>query len=593
MRFNRLTAVFVLLILMIFVTSVMAQEETSEPEATTEPETTETVVTEAAPEETQEVPVNDAPTDSATYTVQAGDNLFRIALRFGTTTNQLAEANNIANPALIFVGQVLTIPGNVPEQPVATAEPEATTAPEATIEPEATAEPEATEVPSDEEEPSAGGTYTVQAGDTLFRIAVRNNTTVNTLLGLNPDIFNQNLIFVGQEITLPEGSTDADTDDSEDADESDAEDTEDTEDTEGTDESADAGALEVDMAVGIEVLPDTDYASLASLATQLGVSWVKLTVDWAEVEPEEGTFDFSEIDSAVAAFEGNFDIVLLLTGAPDWSRPSSTELALQQPTYGPPDDLSTFGTFAGAVATQYEGRVAAYEIWFQPNLRINWMRTNVTLRSDEIPDAGLSDVRYIDLLEAAYDAIKEADEDALVLTAGLAPTGNNDQYNSIDNFIFFEALLEQGVMNFSDGINVHLDGFSNPPDEMCCGDPDTDPGYDESGYFYFAEQLDEYREILDENGGAEMPLWVTRFGWGTAEGATGDGSELEFVTFNTAEEQAQYTTDALAAGDEAGFVQAMFIYNLNGCFTDSTTACYYSMIDANGAGRPVFEAVSE
>jgi LysM repeat protein len=45
-----------------------------------------------------------------TYIVQRGDNLFRIALRFGTTYEVLARVNGIANPRLIYVGQQLCIP---------------------------------------------------------------------------------------------------------------------------------------------------------------------------------------------------------------------------------------------------------------------------------------------------------------------------------------------------------------------------------------------------------------------------------------------------------------------------------------------------
>ncbi len=47
-----------------------------------------------------------------TYTVQEGDTLSAIAERFNTTVEAIAEANNIADPNLIYVGQVLTIPGD-------------------------------------------------------------------------------------------------------------------------------------------------------------------------------------------------------------------------------------------------------------------------------------------------------------------------------------------------------------------------------------------------------------------------------------------------------------------------------------------------
>ncbi|MBI5354699.1 MAG: LysM peptidoglycan-binding domain-containing protein [Chloroflexi bacterium] len=46
----------------------------------------------------------------ATYTVVAGDNLFRIGLRYGVSYTEIARVNNIPNPRLIFVGQQLCIP---------------------------------------------------------------------------------------------------------------------------------------------------------------------------------------------------------------------------------------------------------------------------------------------------------------------------------------------------------------------------------------------------------------------------------------------------------------------------------------------------
>lgn len=45
-----------------------------------------------------------------THTVVRGENLFRIGLRYGCSTSEMARANNISNPARIFVGQVLIVP---------------------------------------------------------------------------------------------------------------------------------------------------------------------------------------------------------------------------------------------------------------------------------------------------------------------------------------------------------------------------------------------------------------------------------------------------------------------------------------------------
>jgi len=54
-------------------------------------------------------PVDSAPVTANTYTVQQGDNLFRIALHFGVNLNRLAAVNGISDPSHIFVGQVLNI----------------------------------------------------------------------------------------------------------------------------------------------------------------------------------------------------------------------------------------------------------------------------------------------------------------------------------------------------------------------------------------------------------------------------------------------------------------------------------------------------
>ncbi|HLL75412.1 MAG TPA: GH25 family lysozyme [Pyrinomonadaceae bacterium] len=55
-------------------------------------------------------PASPATPAAQTYTVQPGDTLSAIAARYGTTVDAICQANNIANPNEVGVGQVLTIP---------------------------------------------------------------------------------------------------------------------------------------------------------------------------------------------------------------------------------------------------------------------------------------------------------------------------------------------------------------------------------------------------------------------------------------------------------------------------------------------------
>ena len=53
-----------------------------------------------------------APAEEKSYTVKAGDVLWKIAKKFGTTWQRLAEYNKLKNPHLIFPGQKILVPAN-------------------------------------------------------------------------------------------------------------------------------------------------------------------------------------------------------------------------------------------------------------------------------------------------------------------------------------------------------------------------------------------------------------------------------------------------------------------------------------------------
>ncbi|MCU0512900.1 MAG: LysM peptidoglycan-binding domain-containing protein [Anaerolineae bacterium] len=475
MRTTSLAALLLLSLLLLL--PAAAQESTPEttPPVTAAPAATAeaTAPVTAAPERTAEPT---PPPGSTTYTVRAGETLFRIARRFGVSTPALAAANGITNINLIFAGQQLIIPpaGTTPPAPTATpttAAPTATRpAATATSAPGTTPAPvTATVTPT----PAPGTqTYTVVTGDTLFRIAVRFGTTVNALAQAN-NLSNPNRIFAGQRLIIPApgtGSAPA-----------------------GSSAPAIPGNV---FARGIEVfIEGQDVNAIATQAVQLGVTWVKITVNWRRLEVTEGSPDFTQLDAAVAAFDrAGLNVMLTLTGAPDWARPSATDFVKSlTEQYGPPDDLADFATFAGAVATRYAGRVQAYEIWSEPNLRRNWIDAAARLvdvrnadgTTTQVPDAPLARARYIDLLRPAAAAIRTADPAAQIVSAGLAPTGLNDFYNAIADQVFLAALIDQGVVQLVDAIGAQVDGFGNPPDATCCNaSPGVDNFFDRPNFYF-------------------------------------------------------------------------------------------------------------
>lgn len=109
---------------------------------------------------------NVEPTSTTTtyYTVRRGDNLYQIAIRYGTTINSIVKLNNISNPNLIYPGQRLLIRRDV----------------------------------RNNDTHATGATYyIVGRGDNLTYIANRYHTTVANIVRLN-DIRNPNLIYPGQ-----------------------------------------------------------------------------------------------------------------------------------------------------------------------------------------------------------------------------------------------------------------------------------------------------------------------------------------------------------------------------------------------------------
>lgn len=115
---------------------------------------------------------NPKTNEESTYTVKPGDTLSAIAKKYGTTYQELAKINGIANPNLIHPGQVLKVNGTKPD--------------------------------SFEEKTGLSNTYIVKPGDTLSSIALKFNKNWKTIYLHNKSVIgsNPNLIKPGQVLKI-------------------------------------------------------------------------------------------------------------------------------------------------------------------------------------------------------------------------------------------------------------------------------------------------------------------------------------------------------------------------------------------------------
>lgn len=179
----------------------------------------------------------DSTSNVTIHVVQRGETLFRIALQYGLTVDDLTRANGLTNPNSIQVGQRLLIPGAEAPEPqgvIHIVEPGDTfqsiavqyavtldalvsvnnlesvdrinvgqliriPLTDATI--MATVAPTLTPPPVDVE-PAPAIVHIVQPGETLFRIATRYGVTVNAMVTAN-DITDPTLIYAGQQLLIP------------------------------------------------------------------------------------------------------------------------------------------------------------------------------------------------------------------------------------------------------------------------------------------------------------------------------------------------------------------------------------------------------
>lgn len=321
--------------------------------------------------------------------------------------------------------------------------------------------------------------------------------------------------------------------------------------------------------MGVQINPDVsleDYDFMLWLAGRLGVKWIKLQFAWDILEPQRGVFSdrmYAYRMFVQRANQQGFKVMISVVSAPDWARASLEE-------EGPPrdpNDLANFITrLMAEVRTDLYGNsyFNAIEVWNEPNLRREWN------------GATISGAEYMRLFDAAYRAIRagEGGHSVVVVTAGLAPTGINDGVTAVDDREFLRQMYAAGLANpayENVAIGIHPYGAANSPDARWCGQADCGPpGYNNHPSWFFLDTIEDYHQIMLENGDTGRQLWATEFGWGTYEGFTlEDGrpapppTDPPYLSWLDQQTQANYILRAFEIAQSLPYMGPMILWSLN------------------------------
>lgn len=295
-------------------------------------------------------------------------------------------------------------------------------------------------------------------------------------------------------------------------------------------------------------------------------SHVKQTFAWEDVQPAPDEWHFERADQILGELERrNLRLVVRLTDAPEWTHPNQAGERGVDFVDAPPDDPAAFGHYCGAIAGRYTGRISAYQVWNEPNLSREW--------GNRPPDpAG-----YVALLRACSEAIRAADPAAIVISAGLAPTGNWDATATPDD-MFLQQMYDLGFEQYVDVVGAHAPGYTAP--EVA---PEDAPG----GHRFFSfRRVEDLRRIMVANGDAARQMAILETGYTT------DQVHDSMRWFAVSEEdQARLLVEAYAwaAGHWSPWVGLMSaIYIADPAWTPDNEEYWWAVTTPDGYTRPAY-----
>jgi hypothetical protein len=246
---------------------------------------------------------------------------------------------------------------------------------------------------------------------------------------------------------------------------------------------------------------------------------------------------------------------------------------------GRTEDINAWADDLERVAREHKGLIQAYAIGNEVNLSREW--------GNGQPDPAL----YTRLLTIAYARIKSSDPSAIVVSAGLAPTGG-DGAGHMDDLKYAQAMFAAGAANAFDAYGFHPYGYAYPPEQ--------DPNATGVNGLAF-RRAEAHRTLMEQNGAKDKQMWATEFGWlinPQEEGINCSWPGLDWQRVTEAQ-QADYVKRAFDyAKTNWPWMGVMFLWNYD--FSRSPLypdPCeqmkWFSIVDPSGKPRPVVNALRQ
>lgn len=354
---------------------------------------------------------------------------------------------------------------------------------------------------------------------------------------------------------------------------------------------------ETHFELGIQVQPDNNANRqdqnnwTRMVKNDLSMDWMKIQVRWEYIEPERGVYDWEILDNAVrAARRQGVKILASVVTSPDWAYPHDPAVTM----HGPPQDTQDYVNFLAALLNRYPGDIQAIEVWNEQNLDREWMTPRGLIAAD-----------YVELLRRAYQGIKAVDPNVMVISGALSTTGgcsNNGVPCAIDDFAYFDAMIDAGMLNYADCIGAHHNGYNLAPEYLWDAVP-NDPTATFRGPFDNPHHSWSFRSTLEyyanrvRLAGGDQQLCVTEFGWASGEDLEGVPAGWDYAVDNTLAEQAEWLVDAAELMSQSGYVRLAIIWNLNygpsAGWSPTNDNVPYSLIGPEYNRRPGFWAIQE